>query len=118
MCHHTPFLVPPVLPDAVILYILALNSSPTGSSIARQVNRDAHEDGVRRSGRCKLDIPAFEPDLPVWLLQQMWPNTHSFFQPKLLEARCALALYTSTDQSTTAMLTGKHYKCVAVFSRR
>jgi hypothetical protein len=87
MCHHAPVRASPELPDALLLYILALNSSPVGSSIARQVNRAAHEDAVRRSGKLKLDIPAFEPDLPLWLLQQMWPSTHRFFQSKVLEAR-------------------------------
>jgi hypothetical protein len=75
------------LSDAVMLSILAHNSSTVGASIARQVCRAAHLEALIRSGKRTHDVSAYDPKLPLWLLQQMWPSTHSFFRPKLLEAR-------------------------------
>jgi hypothetical protein len=75
------------LPDALMLSILALNSSTVGVSIARQVCRAAHLEALMISGQRTHSVSAYDPDLPLWLLQQMWPGTHSFFRPKLLEAR-------------------------------
>lgn len=80
-------ITPATLPDAVFLHILSLSSSAIGSSIARQVCRATHEDALKRTVRRSLDVPAYDPELPLWLLKQMWPGTHSFFKPKLLEAR-------------------------------
>lgn len=90
----SPSRAPAELPSALVLEILACNSTAVGQCTARQVGREAYLDTVRRAnlGRAVpskqfLEVPAHDPQLPPWMLQQMWRRTHPFFKPKLLDAR-------------------------------
>lgn len=84
--------MPAVLPDALICEILLQNSNkcPITVCAARQVSRAVHQTDalLRRGHKAIVDVPAHDPSLPLWLLQQMWPRTSPFFRSKLLEARC------------------------------
>jgi len=77
-----------MFPEALILHILTINRNAVSTATARQITRSLHHDATNQTQRLINEVSAYDPELPLWLLQQLWPSTHPFFKAKLLEARC------------------------------